>query len=259
VTAGVSGTVNTGSGGGAGGFQLTQFSPGGAGGSGVVIISYPSTFQITGGAGLTFSTAAVGANHVTTFTAGTGTIQLVPAQQAFVLLESVVLTSQQASVEFTNLLSKYGANYEHLQIRWVGQTFSASGADITEIGMRLNGDTGTNYGRHLLYGTPNTNLTSAATLGITHLRVGMATKSTQTSIFSGNVIDVADPFSSSKHTTIKAFGGYYSANVAFRSWIGLESGAWYNTAAVTSLTLFSTDSQNFMPGSRFSLYGIRGS
>lgn len=67
--AGISGTVNTGSGGG-GGFASTA----GNGGSGVVIIRYPNTKTITVGAGLTATTAAVGTDSVTTFTAGTGTI-----------------------------------------------------------------------------------------------------------------------------------------------------------------------------------------
>jgi hypothetical protein len=45
-----------------------------AGGSGVVILRYPSSFTITIGAGLTGSTATLGVNRVTTFTAGTGTV-----------------------------------------------------------------------------------------------------------------------------------------------------------------------------------------
>jgi hypothetical protein len=47
---------------------------GGNGGSGVVIIRYPSALTVSVGAGLTASTSTVGANKVTTFTAGTGTI-----------------------------------------------------------------------------------------------------------------------------------------------------------------------------------------
>jgi hypothetical protein len=39
-----------------------------------VIIRYPSSFTVSVGAGLTASTATVGANKVTTFTAGTGNI-----------------------------------------------------------------------------------------------------------------------------------------------------------------------------------------
>lgn len=65
---GASGGNNTGNGGGAGG------SAGGNGGSGIVILQYPSARTITIGAGLTGTTATVGANKVTTFTAGTGTV-----------------------------------------------------------------------------------------------------------------------------------------------------------------------------------------
>jgi hypothetical protein len=45
-----------------------------AGGSGVVILRYPSGYTISGGVGLTFSTSVVGTDKVTSFTAGTGTI-----------------------------------------------------------------------------------------------------------------------------------------------------------------------------------------
>jgi len=72
---GSNGTPNTGGGGGgnfsnSGGFQQRGMD----GGSGIVIIRYPNTKTITVGAGLTATTAAVGTDSVTTFTAGTGTI-----------------------------------------------------------------------------------------------------------------------------------------------------------------------------------------
>jgi hypothetical protein len=66
----INGNTNTGSGGGGG----RQGAAGGAGGSGVVIVRYPSARTITIGAGLTATTATVGANKVTTITAGTGNI-----------------------------------------------------------------------------------------------------------------------------------------------------------------------------------------
>jgi hypothetical protein len=67
---GEAGDINTG--GGAGGSGLND--TGGNGGSGVVILRYPSDYTISIGAGLTASTSTVGANKVTTFTAGTDTI-----------------------------------------------------------------------------------------------------------------------------------------------------------------------------------------
>jgi hypothetical protein len=72
-----SGAVNTGSGGGGGGGNYQGYninrSIAGEGGSGVVILRYPSSFTITT-TGLTASTATVGADKVTTITAGTGTV-----------------------------------------------------------------------------------------------------------------------------------------------------------------------------------------
>ena len=70
-----SGTANTGGGGGgAGGPQDGVYSYGGAGGSGIVILRYPSDYTITLGAGLTGTTATVSSNKVTTITAGSGNV-----------------------------------------------------------------------------------------------------------------------------------------------------------------------------------------
>jgi hypothetical protein len=63
--------ANTGGGGGGSAFNAAT---GANGGSGVVIIRYPSANTVTVGAGLTATTSTVGANKVTIFTAGTGTI-----------------------------------------------------------------------------------------------------------------------------------------------------------------------------------------
>lgn len=72
------GAANTGTGGATGarfvvGEGSTPFN-GLSGGSGVVILRYPSNLTITIGAGLTGTTATVGANRVTTITAGTGNV-----------------------------------------------------------------------------------------------------------------------------------------------------------------------------------------
>jgi hypothetical protein len=74
---GSAGSANTGGGGGGGG-QVSG-TTGGAGGSGVVILRYLNSYSISGGAGLTYSTATSGIYKITTFTAGTGTISLVGA------------------------------------------------------------------------------------------------------------------------------------------------------------------------------------
>jgi hypothetical protein len=67
------GTTNTGGGGGGYGSSTIL---GANGGSGVVIIQYPSFYTLSNpGGGLTYSTATADGFSVTTFTLGTGTIQ----------------------------------------------------------------------------------------------------------------------------------------------------------------------------------------
>ena len=77
VSYGINGTANTGGGGG-GGAWFPNPTKGGDGGSGVVILRYPSDYQInfTAGASPAFSSssATVGTDTVTTITAGSGTI-----------------------------------------------------------------------------------------------------------------------------------------------------------------------------------------
>jgi hypothetical protein len=75
---GTAATANTGGGGGAAGTFGTPNLVGGAGGSGVVIIAYPSTYpalsSIGGGLTYTVDTTTRSGYRVYQFTAGTGTI-----------------------------------------------------------------------------------------------------------------------------------------------------------------------------------------
>jgi len=68
------GTPNTGGGGGSGGIGGSI--SGGNGGSGVVILRYANSYTLTIPGGLVSTTATVGSDKVTTFTGGTGTIQI---------------------------------------------------------------------------------------------------------------------------------------------------------------------------------------
>ena len=73
--AGIAGTANTGGGGGGSAGPQNWIS--GAGGSGVVILKYPNTYSLTIDAGLTSTTdTSVTGFKITTFTAGTGSVQI---------------------------------------------------------------------------------------------------------------------------------------------------------------------------------------
>lgn len=173
-------------------------------------------------------------------TAGAGAAS-VPAYE---LISTTVLGSAQAQVDFT--VSSYSATYKHLQLRIVGVPV----ADRNVL-MRLNSDTGANYSYHGLEGNGST--------------AGSFGNASQTSMFVGYtpagstnpsaaVIDLLDPYSTSKNKTMRSlFGSQQSSG----NRIQLMSSAWYNTSSVTTISLLQ-NAGNWAIGSRFSLYGIRG-
>jgi len=76
-TIGTNGTDGKGGGGGGGGYNNLSTTQAGTGGSGVVILRYPSVYTVseTTSAQLTFTTYTEGSDKVSVFTAGDGTIQ----------------------------------------------------------------------------------------------------------------------------------------------------------------------------------------
>jgi hypothetical protein len=170
---------------------------------------------------------------------------------AFDLLESTVLTGTQASVQFTNLTTKYAASYQHLQLRTTSRT--NVGTNFGEWFLTLNGDTANNYAHHQLR-VSGTALASEASTSRANMPFGQVPGSgggSPANVFGAQVVDIIDPFET-KNKTLRSFGGrVFSGN----EWIGLHSGLWMNTASVTSITL--TANGSFVSGTRFSLYGIR--
>ena len=165
------------------------------------------------------------------------------AAGSYDLLETEILTGTQASVTFSSSNSTYGADYQHLQLR---MTLRATTSN--NINFQFNGDTGSNYKSHFLYGDG-----SSAGSGYypTNTKLYLGNTSNTTNVFSGVVVDILDPFETTKNTTTRALYGDTSVNV-----VQLLSGAWFNTAALTSI-LITQDSGSYTTGSRFSLYGLR--
>lgn len=169
------------------------------------------------------------------------------AAGSFDLLETQVLTSSAASVTFSSL-STYAADYQHLQIRMLtrsSQSVAASGST----GIRFNSVGSGQYSSHILKGTGSSVLSEAFTSQdymFSYLTYG---SSATANAFGPWVIDILDPFETSKNTTIRSIGGLPE--------IRLMSGAWINTSAVTSIEIDMRDGHSFVTGSRFSLYGLR--
>jgi len=176
-----------------------------------------------------------------------GNDPFIPFTAADDLLAEVTLTSSASSVTFSGL-GAY-SDYKHLQIRMVSRSTSTSGNNV---GFRMNGDTGSNYASHRLYGNGSGVFPSSASSIDKALYYLQPISSDDTGNFGSGIIDLLDFSSTSKTATLRWMYGFQTTN----SHVGLCSGLWNNTAAVTSLEI-APFSDNFAIGSRFSLVGIR--
>ena len=170
------------------------------------------------------------------------------AAGGFDLLETTILTTTASSVTFDNLDAYSG--YRNLQIRIVARSNVGAG-NSSLVGLGVNGDTGSNYVWHFIRGTGSIVQSDAGTNKTSMERLFYIPGPNATAnAFGSGVIDILDFSSSSKNTTARALGGEVGAD----SQIALASGAFFNTAAVTSLEIKDLFG-SFIATSRFSLYG----
>jgi hypothetical protein len=169
------------------------------------------------------------------------------------LLAAEILSSSSASVTFSNLNSTYGSTYQHLQIRLVAR--GNRNAHNSPLYVQFNGSGGTAYASHNLLGTGLTTVSENFTSKALIERAGnIAGSQAGSTVYGANIIDILDPFNTSKNTTLRGLGGgsYPDGRI-----IGLWTGFWNNTAAIDSIRFTDYSGTDFQVGSRFSLYGLR--
>ena len=174
------------------------------------------------------------------------------ATSAFDSLGAIVLSSNQSSITFSNIPQ----TYTHLQIRATTRNNrNDDGSQSTT--MTLNGDTThTNYRSHLVYGggtsaTAESNQLAGyyGSLGFTPAANFLA------NAFSAQVIDILDYANPSKNKTVRTLWGTDSNGGS--NYVGLSSFLWMNTNAITSMSILSYPSADFVQNSHFALYGVK--
>jgi hypothetical protein len=166
---------------------------------------------------------------------------------SFDLLETTIVGTPTSSVTFSSLGS-YSA-YKHLQIRATVQ-----GSDSAFLRIHLNNTSGgTSYAAHRLQGDGSSVSGQNNTGNDRMVLASLPTTGNESNTFMGWVVDVLDFSSSSKNTTVRVLAG--NAQASYRR-IGLYSGLWADTSAVTSIIL-SPATGTLATNSRFSLYGIK--
>lgn len=151
-----------------------------------------------------------------------------------------------ASITFSSIPQ----TYKHLQIRGTART-QGTATNFDVIGCRFNGDTGSNYATHYLYG----NGSSAISFGAasqTYMNVwAAASNGMSANIFGTFIFDVLDYSSTAKYKTLRVLGG---VDTNGNGGMFLTSGLWMSTGAITSISFPTAISQY----TSFSLYGVKG-
>ena len=164
-------------------------------------------------------------------------------------ISTITVSSAVSSVTFSSIPS----TYTHLQIRQIGKD-NRSGAGTSVLFMQCNSDTASNYSQHYL--SADGTGVYAGGGSFTQIQLGdMITGATSNaSTFGAGVVDILDYANTNKYKTVRALGG---ADNNGSGYVGLYSGNWRNTAAITSITLFGFSGATLQPKTSFALYGIK--
>ena len=162
------------------------------------------------------------------------------------------LASNTASVTFSSIPSTYAS----LQLRYMGRSTTTGTSVGDNLYINLNSDTGANYTYHQLLGSSSTASATGATAQTRlNFQNALPRNGVTSSVFGVGIFDLHDYASTTRNKTARIFYGTDSNNT--ESKVYLASGLWLSTSAVNSITL-APQSNSFLAGSVFSLYGIKG-
>jgi hypothetical protein len=202
---------------------------------------------LTSGTAYTFAVKATNSAGDSPYSAASNSVT--PATpSSYESIATATATGSSSTITFSSIPS----GYVSLQIR---ANYANASGDLDS--MQLNGDTTSNYTMHRLRGDG-----ASATAQGSAPRANMVLDqysvngTTYSSIRSALIVDIHDYTSTSKYKTIRTFNGYNTNTTD--GWIGLNSGLWMSTSAVTSITILNSGASNYISGSTFSLYGIKG-
>jgi hypothetical protein len=149
----------------------------------------------------------------------------------------------------TNIdFSSIPSTYKHLQLRLLIQE------PIDTVALQINSDTGNNYSWHSLLGDGGAVAVGAAST--TNMIYTATTYGTSGSSFAVAVIDILDYADTSKNKTVRSLTG--NDNNSSFSKVGLYSGLWQSTSAITAIRVRSRTSGTIAQYSQAALYGIKG-
>jgi len=149
-----------------------------------------------------------------------------------------------ADVEFTSI----PGTYKHLQVRAFHKSTTSGDYDFS---FQFNSDTGSNYTKHQIGGN-GSDAYSTGTANTTQIPGGFM----QLAQVGGTVIDILEYANTSIYKTARVLTG---SDTNGGGNVGLRSGQWRDTSAITSIKFTPTSGASaFAQYSHFALYGIKG-
>ena len=156
------------------------------------------------------------------------------------LIASTTLAASTSEVVFGSLPSTY---------RDLILIARAANTSASNNGIRLNGDSGSNYSR-LFMGVNGVGAISSGTSTSSGFQYDNFAFTTATVGETNHIIQIMDYSATDKHKTILT-----RANRAGDT-IDALAGRWANTSAITSVTVYSISGFSFAANSTFNLYGV---
>jgi hypothetical protein len=205
---------------------------------------------LSSGTAYTFQVNAANSAGTSPYSAASNSVTPV-TPSSYESIATVTATGGEVSLTFSSIPGTYSS----LQIRGIARANDA-GTGATDMSIRFNSDSGSNYAYHILQGTGSTvSASSGATQTLMYTFRNVVGGGAGSGIFGGVLLDVHDYASTSKYKTLRAFAGSDRNTTDTTYRVQLSSGLWQSSSAVTSVTLGCGD--GFAAGTTFALYGIK--
>lgn len=146
--------------------------------------------------------------------------------------------------------------YQHLHLRGLLRYTTGTTGEAMSF-MRLNGISSTSYSGHLMYGDGTSPFGYGEASRTSMRAIECHANGLTASTYSAGYVDILDYRDTSKNTTIRSFSGFDANGSGF---VLVASGALYNTAAVTSISILPNTPAGysaFLQHSTIALYGLR--
>jgi hypothetical protein len=171
--------------------------------------------------------------------------------------DSLAAVTLSAAVS-TITLGSIPTGYKHLQIRAIVRNSTAAYDGTQNLNVRFNGDSTAVYGQHLFYAREYGDTVAGSGYNETSMNIGPCFPSdgAPAGTYGTFIFDLLDYSNTSKNKTSRTLFGANVSGTTSNVGVGIASGLWRNTTAVSSVT-FISGSGNFMANSQFALYGIK--